>query len=396
MEAPQIQPRTSSLAADDSSGPLESYTAPADGTKVVRAQDYAGVLMNVSIRFVGAQGLPKMDVIGTADPYLRATIDDCLSYCSSCLSNTLTPTWNEIWNVNNVPANARLSISVWDWDPHSADEFIGSLGLVPAVSLPLRHSNAQDRGTIYLAIHTTPVTASVSISPYLYTFAGPVRYSSHHSPFVGQLTRLNDRLLYTTFKIHLKGIDGTLPISRKQHWNASYAAARSIFVGPMSFSARRAIQAAHRMLYARTAANGFGVINDAVDFINLLMWHVAPGKTDVLSSGTEPGTGEAKSAIPKPAMYTYIIDDQCLRFSETGAAFMVDFASKHALHSNCSEYVRFAGEFHARPVCGWQLLPPPEMVEPFKAEQWELVFDNNSGTYAPEKDLLESLQVGRK
>jgi hypothetical protein len=45
----------------------------------------------------------------------------------------------------------------------------------------------------------------------------------------------------------------------------------------------------------------------------------------------------------KPAVYTYIIDEDTFRFSETGAAFFVDFASKHALHSSCAETVRYAG-----------------------------------------------------
>jgi len=94
----------------------------------------------------------------------------------------------------------------------------------------------------------------------------------------------------------------------------------------------------------------------------------------------------------KPAVYTYIISahDDSFRFSETGAAFFVDFASKHALHSNCAESVRYAGEFHPRPAGGWE-----NFSDEIKDEdvRWELVIDNNSGTYAPDAKILPDLKA---
>jgi hypothetical protein len=82
--------------------------------------------------------------------------------------------------------------------------------------------------------------------------------------------------------------------------------------------------------------------------------------------------------------------DDSLRFSETGAAFFVDFASKHALHANCNEAVRYSGEFHPQPLCGRENFSddtPDEQVE------WELVVDNNSGTYAPDPKMLPALKA---
>ncbi len=77
-----------------------------------------------------------------------------------------------------------------------------------------------------------------------------------------------------------------------------------------------------------------------------------------------------------------MIDDHTWRFSETGRRFFTDFASKHALLANCSESVRYAGEFHPRPKYGWNRCD----------DEWELVFDNGSGTYAPNADLLVNLK----
>ena len=36
--------------------------------------------VDVTIHFIGAEGIPKMDVVGTADPYFVAKLDDKLSY----------------------------------------------------------------------------------------------------------------------------------------------------------------------------------------------------------------------------------------------------------------------------------------------------------------------------
>lgn len=71
----------------------------------------------------------------------------------------------------------------------------------------------------------------------------------------------------------------------------------------------------------------------------------------------------------------------------------MDFASKHALHSCCAETVRYSGEFHPRPVypdgSGWASFSEETSDHDV---QWELVIDNNSGTYAPDKKLLPALK----
>lgn len=37
-------------------------------------------LVDVSIQFIGASGLPKMDLVGTADPYFVAKLDDKITF----------------------------------------------------------------------------------------------------------------------------------------------------------------------------------------------------------------------------------------------------------------------------------------------------------------------------
>lgn len=56
---------------------------------VSRARGHAGSdendetknhFIDVTIKFIGASGLPKMDVVGSADPYFVAKLDDRLSF----------------------------------------------------------------------------------------------------------------------------------------------------------------------------------------------------------------------------------------------------------------------------------------------------------------------------
>ncbi len=235
-------------------------------------------------------------------------------------------------------------------------------------------------------------------------FDGPIRFSRHFSPTVGRLTNLNDNRLYSTWKIYIKGVKMFFG-DTVQHWNRSYKAAQSIFQGPASIAVRSTIQAGHRMLYARSTTNGFGVIDGREDVFRLLL-HGSTGKPDGQTGGpanpiaahltssrdaNAPSTPSPYAQRVKPAVYTYIIavEDDSFRFSETGAAFFVDFASKHALHANCAQAVRYSGEFHPRPAGGWASFSDDT---PDNAVQWELVIDNNSGTYSPDPLMLPDLK----
>lgn len=83
-----------------------------------------------------------MDVVGSADPYFIAKLDDKLSfvyvgtlpkryqahilYRSTVKTDTLSPVWNELWRVKNVPANATLHVQVMDKDNDTpTDDYIG-------------------------------------------------------------------------------------------------------------------------------------------------------------------------------------------------------------------------------------------------------------------------------
>ena len=341
--------------------------------------------VDITIQFIGASNLPKMDIAGTADPYFHARIDKALVFVSSVQAGTLSPVWNEVWRIKNVPTTATIQVDLHDKDNGApVDDYIGKFST--SVSPGTREVEIEgplfikNRGTFWLKVETQPSGPDARSHPYL--FDGPIRYSKHSSPTVGALANLKDTRLYSTWKVYIKGI----PLffgDTVQLWNKDYKAAQKIFKGPTSIAVRKAIQAGHHLLYARTLSNGFGDLDHAGDFYALLL-----GGDRQLA-----GTKEAPFANRiKPAVYTYVIaeHDQSFRFSETGAAFFVDFASKHALHSNCAESVYYSGEFHPRPKGGWEHFSddiPDDKVK------WELVIDNNSGTYAPDPKMLPQLRA---
>ncbi|CAF3052764.1 unnamed protein product, partial [Rotaria sp. Silwood2] len=198
-----------------------------------------------------------------------------------------------------------------------------------------------------------------------YTFDGPCRYSRHDSFAIGRLTMLNADCVYSTWKIHLRRISGFFKPHEQQHWNTKYKAAQTIFGNcPASLATRSAIKLAHKVLYGQTLRHHEnGQLTNADD-----LWKF------VFSNRTTQRI--------KPCIYTYVINDNTWHFSETDVQFFADLASKHALLANGSKYVRYAGEFHPRPKYGWDRCD----------DEWELVFDNGSGTYAPNPDLLINLK----
>ena len=106
-------------------------------------------------------------------------------------------------------------------------------------------------------------------------------------------------------------------------------------------------------------------------------------------------------------VYTYVLTlDGQWRFTETGTEFGIDLLSKHTMHSDVSIYIAFSGEFFVRRLKNPQEDPeeqethppsdlhggPPE-EEPLKdPEYYQLVIDNDSGTYRPNADLLLQLK----
>jgi hypothetical protein len=124
-------------------------------------------------------------------------------------------------------------------------------------------------------------------------------------------------------------------------------------------------------------------------------------------------------------IFTYVITlDGQWRFTETGKEFGIDLLSKHTMHSNVNIYIAFSGEFFIRKLkkppppkeqCEQNLsedkpddayidLPSPEAQEQDSRASshgnepnanprlYELIIDNDSGTYRPNAKELHLLR----
>lgn len=114
-------------------------------------------------------------------------------------------------------------------------------------------------------------------------------------------------------------------------------------------------------------------------------------------------------------IFTYVLTlDGLLRFTETGPEFGIDLLSKHTMHSDVATYVAYAGEFfihrlenpvpssaepdenpepHQRTHPDKSVLGgPSDESPPHDPRFYQLVIDNDSGTYRPEKSLLPDLK----
>ncbi|KAG8888775.1 hypothetical protein FRB98_006787 [Tulasnella sp. 332] len=183
---------------------------------------------------------------------------------------------------------------------------------------------------------------------------------------------------YASWRISLNGVsDPRFFGNVHQHWNAEHKLAKKIFGhGLPSEVLLHGIHKAHHVLYHKGTADVHGNLIWAGDLL------------DIFKAGTIDNR-------LRPVLYTYVIDDSDMwKFSETGAALSVNVVSKHILHSAASPTIRYSGEFHWRPVVDgyWSGLHGTNALED-ASTQWELVIDNNSGTYAPDKRLLPNLKA---
>eukprot|EP01006_Ploeotia_vitrea_P010060 TRINITY_DN25702_c0_g1_i1.p1 TRINITY_DN25702_c0_g1~~TRINITY_DN25702_c0_g1_i1.p1 ORF type:complete len:435 (-),score=17.29 TRINITY_DN25702_c0_g1_i1:148-1419(-) len=196
---------------------------------------------------------------------------------------------------------------------------------------------------------------NLPVTIYASSFAGNVLWLAGES---GQ------DMLYRVYSISLAKVNEIFG-SVYQNWNTNYKQAQKIFAKDDTATMRPTL--VDWMVsylykspewYRPTKADemptiGRDNIDNVRDFFELLNFGFREGK---------------------PRFFTYVMSDTTLNFSETSKGIR-DFLSKHAVHSQRNEQVRYSGEFHIEPL------------DPLAAEH-RVVFDNNSGTYAPDPALL--------
>ncbi len=206
------------------------------------------------------------------------------------------------------------------------------------------------------------------------------------------------------FKLRLYDIKRYFPHSKS--WNTNYPPGQKIYCeNPAAMTLRSAIQAEHAILYSgrtyrdgnesgtleRTSTSFFELLAKYPDTKSLFSPAHSAAKAGLStitslfgsSTATSPEEMTPSTRARKLPIYTYVLLDDSLRFSRSGAGMSVDMSSKHALHAGAATEVLYAGEF-------WV-----EHFTPHRHGQGPVLYvDNNSGTFAPPKaDLYRMKQL---
>ncbi|KAI0647686.1 hypothetical protein C8Q79DRAFT_999308 [Trametes meyenii] len=256
----------------------------------------------------------------------------------------------------------------------------------------------------------------------IYTL-GPHVFVRHFSPLAAHLTAVH------SFIANRLQLAGPVPASLRHRYVGFAPFVKAMFKarGIEGIILNRALHKQHRAIYKWDANTIWGVAEecngnetpngDAQDL-----------KTPLPSD--QPNEAFARKFLEMAAygtegrIFTYVIMlNGEWRFTETGEEFAIQLLSKHTMHADVAREIAYSGEFFVRrvrvqhhssegragssPSNGDVTHPSEDDPEGYGTESggdhmephnlppsaYELVIDNDSGTYRPRKDLLPTLEA---
>ncbi|KAK0625443.1 hypothetical protein B0T17DRAFT_640238 [Bombardia bombarda] len=403
----------------------------------------------VKFTFHKALDLPCADIqTQSADPFIVSTLtaavpkrhkeDPLLTHRTRTIRKTTDPVWEEEWIVANVPSSGfMLKCRLYDEDWPDHDDRLGNVtirvsrvdenwegfgpdgatieikkrsGSKRAYCLTIVTNALSRHGTKTPRLHISIDVLGRSDPPHghMYT-VGPTRWIKHFSPMIGRLMGIKvnkeehdnndsskpDDNQPTKYDFQANEIQLAGPVPPKLYHR--YVEFRP-FVGLM-FSSRgirgrilnKVLHKQHKRIYnydSSTECGNFQPRSDEASIQFLKMAHFDEGGR----------------------IFTYVITlDGLFRFTETGKEFGIDLLSKHTMHSDVATYIACSGEFFIRrlkhadaasdpepdePTHPEQDLPggPPHAPPPREPRHYQLIIDNDSGTYRPDKSILPDLK----
>jgi hypothetical protein len=402
----------------------------------------------VKFTFHRATNLPLADINTlSADPFIVAVLDTglptrhkedpALTLRTPTIRQNTNPEWNCEWIVANVPASGfKLKCRIYDEDPADHDDRLGNVHIsstyvnekwsgIKDQTFPIKKRMVSKRAWLLRAIavcfrkldHMNG-TLSVSVEVLgrtqdenggrAYT-VGPQYWIRHYSPLLGRLlgqkepnepddnTQKNGKPKPEkyNFQSNQMQLRGPVPEAMYHRFVEFKPFVKSMFTakGVRGFILSKALHHQHARVYNFDSATEFKVVGEpskefAAKFLDLV--HYDKGGR----------------------IFTYVLTlDALFRFTETGKEFGIDMLSKHTMHSDVAAYVAFSGEFFIRRLKhpgnappeegGHNTSHPPNDIDngPPKEEPqvkdpsyYELIIDNDSGTYRPNAKLLPQLK----
>ncbi|EEH19598.2 hypothetical protein PABG_07778 [Paracoccidioides brasiliensis Pb03] len=377
----------------------------------------------------------------TADSPRRHKEDPDLVYRTPTVARNVNPVWNCEWIVANVPASGfELKCRIYDEDPVDSDDRLGTVDLVvpsipedwpgiPEESFRVHKGMASKRvyffrsvsivcckskhlnPSLFLSVQCLGRTPSDDGDARMYT-VGPNFWSKHFSPLIGLLAgtvdtepsqdgkRTTTKYNFQAIQIQLKG---PVPASLYHRYVEFKPFVEGMFTS-QSLRGRilnRALHHQHVRIYNFDRSTVYGVFPAP-----------SPQLTHQFLEFVHYDQGGR--------IFTYVITlDGQWRFTETGKEFGIDMLSKHTMHSNVSIYIAYSGEFfvkrrlsHSRKhrsrsprtsssesaddsIC--RATSPAAASDAafpvsYDPAVYELIIDNDSGTYRPNAQLLPELK----
>ncbi|KAK7398143.1 hypothetical protein QQX98_012485 [Neonectria punicea] len=407
-----------------------------------------------TVRFIfhGATNLPPADIsTASSDPYLHATLkgtqpkrhkeDPDLVHRTRTIRRTIAPQWEDEWTVANVPPTGFvLKCRLYDEDYPDSDDRLGNVTIkVPQLSetsrgfpppgqdFPAKKRVGSKRAyfvkgiasMVSSEIHMTPhVRISMEVlgksdPPFAHMYTiGPTSWVKHYSPLIGRFTGTK---VNANQEDDARGSQDKKGKKKRGTQKYDFQANEMQLCGPVPpvmyhrFVEFRPIIAS---MFMSTGLRG-KILNKAL--------HGQHHRVYNFDRSTEWGKFEARSEeaalqFLKLAhfdeggrIFTYVLTlDGMFRFTETGKEFGVDMLSKHTMHSDVATYIACSGEFFIRrlkhpvssddPNTSEPAHPdgeisggPPHDDPPPNPAYYQLIIDNDSGTYRPDKSILPDL-----
>ena len=395
-----------------------------------------------------ATNLPLADINTlSADPFIVAELttglatrhkeDPPLQLRTPTIRQSTDPVWNTQWTVANVPASGfRLKCRIYDEDPADHDDRLGNAHITsdhiseswPGIkdqAHPIKKRMGSKRayllraiavcfnkvehmnGSMYVSVENLGRTQDEN-GGRAYTL-GPQFWIRHYSPLLGRLLGQKEpsggevskrtgkpKANRYNFQSNQMQLRGPVPEAMYHRYVEFKPFVKSMFTakGVRGFILSKALHHQHARVYNFDRETAYEAMAEPCKeftqkFLELV--HYDQGGR----------------------IFTYVLTlDALFRFTETGKEFGIDMLSKHTMHSDVAAYVAFSGEFFIRrlkhphtqsdppEVGGNNASHPPDDIgnsppkdEPNKdPSYYELIIDNDSGTYRPNAKLLPQLK----
>ncbi|KAK0648919.1 hypothetical protein B0T16DRAFT_371656 [Cercophora newfieldiana] len=402
--------------------------------------------------FHKAYNLPTADLqTNSADPFIHATLtapvprrhqeEPPLTRRTRTIRKSTEPVWKEEWIVANIPSSGfTLKCRLYDEDYANHDDRLGNVtikvahvdenweGLGPeGCVFDVKKRSGSKRYYLLRGI-TSTFCSNESMTPRLhlgievlgksdpphaqmYT-VGPTGWVKHFSPMIGRLTGT---------KVNKNEEDDAESSPRRSEDRSTkkydFQANEIQLSGPVPpklYHRYVEFRPVIGLMFSSSGLRG-RILNKAL--------HKQHSRVYNFDSSTEhgsfpPRSKEAAMQFLKMAhfdeggrIFTYVITlDGMLRFTETGREFGIDLLSKHTMHSDVATYIACSGEFFIRrlahadgsndPEPNERTHPPdknlpggpPNSSPPRNPKHYQLIIDNDSGTYRPDKSVLPELK----